>query len=140
VAINVNDEVGHYFQTNKGLRQGNSLSLLPFNIVADMLAIIIKRENIKGQVSGVVPHFIDGGVYILQFVDDIILFLEHDLEKAHNMKLLPFAFEQISGLKKSTSIRAKYYAFMEVVVAPKHNIFGVKIENSSKVSSCSYSL
>jgi hypothetical protein len=52
VAINVNDEVGHYFQTNKGLRQGNPLSLLPFNIVADMLAIIIKRENIKGQVSG----------------------------------------------------------------------------------------
>jgi hypothetical protein len=39
VAINVNDEVEPFFQTKKGLRQGDPWSPLLFNIVADMLAI-----------------------------------------------------------------------------------------------------
>ena len=52
VAINVNDEVGHFFQTKKRLRQGDPLSPLLFDIVADMLAILIKRANEDGQISG----------------------------------------------------------------------------------------
>jgi hypothetical protein len=38
VANKVNDEVGKYFQTNKGLRQGDPLSSMLFNIVADINA------------------------------------------------------------------------------------------------------
>jgi hypothetical protein len=45
VAINVNDDVGSYFKTKKGLRQGDPLSPLLFNIVADMLAILIKKPT-----------------------------------------------------------------------------------------------
>ena len=41
----------------------------------------------------------EGGVSILQYADDTILFLEHDLEKAVNMKLILSMFEQLSGLK-----------------------------------------
>ena len=37
VAINVNDEIGPFFQTKNGLRQGDLLSPILFNIVADML-------------------------------------------------------------------------------------------------------
>ena len=99
VAINVNDEVGHFFQTKKGLRQGDPLSPLLFNIVADMLAILIKRANEEGQISGVVPHLVDGGLSVLQYADDTILFMEHNLDHARNLKLLLFAFEQASGLK-----------------------------------------
>ena len=36
VGIKVNDDIGHYFQTHKGLRQGDPMSLILFNIVVDM--------------------------------------------------------------------------------------------------------
>ena len=41
----------------------------------------------------------DDGLSILQYVDDTILFLDHDIEQAKNMKLLLSVFEQMSGLK-----------------------------------------
>ncbi|WVZ79237.1 hypothetical protein U9M48_026841 [Paspalum notatum var. saurae] len=99
VAVNVNDDVKKFFQTKKGLQQGDPLCPLLFNIVADMLAILINGAKEHGQVSGVVPHLIDGGLSILQYADDTIIFMENDLEKARNMKLLLCAFEQVSGLK-----------------------------------------
>ena len=70
-----------------------------FNIVVDMLAILIARAKEDGQVGGLIPHLVEGGVSILQYADDTILFMEHDLEKAVNMKLILCVFEQLSGLK-----------------------------------------
>ena len=70
-----------------------------FNLVADMLAILIARAKEDGQVGGLIPHLVEGGVSILQYADDTILFLEHDLAKAVNMKLILSFFEQLSGLK-----------------------------------------
>ena len=99
VGVKVNDDIGHFFQTRKGLRQGDPLSPTLFNIVADMLAILINRAKEDGQVAGLIPHLVDGGVSILQYADDTIIFMEHDLEKALNMKLILCIFEQLSGLK-----------------------------------------
>jgi hypothetical protein len=99
VAIKINDDIGRYFQTKKGMRQGDPLSPMLFNIVADMLAIIIERAKVDGQIEGVVPHLVDGGLSILQYADDTILFMEHDLEKARNLKLILTTFEQLSSLK-----------------------------------------
>jgi hypothetical protein len=99
VAIRVNDDTGRYFQTRKGLWQGDPLSPMLFNIVADMLAILIEHAKADGQIEGVTPHLVDGGLSILQYADDTILFMEHDLEKAQNLKLILAAFEQLSGLK-----------------------------------------
>ena len=82
VRIKVNDDIGHYFQTHKDLRQGHYMSPLLFNIVADMLAILIGRAKQHGQVEGLVPHMVDGGVSILQYADDTVLFMEHDIAKA----------------------------------------------------------
>jgi hypothetical protein len=53
-----------------------------FNIVADMLAILIERAKSDGQIEGVTPHLVDGGLLILQYADDTIIFMEHDLKKA----------------------------------------------------------
>jgi hypothetical protein len=39
------------------------------------------------------------GVSILRYVDDTIIFMKHDLEKAVHMNLILCVFEQLSGLK-----------------------------------------
>ncbi|KAK1692257.1 hypothetical protein QYE76_008954 [Lolium multiflorum] len=110
VGIKVNDDIGHYFQTMKGLRQGDPLSPMLFNIIADMLAILIARAKEDGQIGGLIPHLVDGGISILQYADDTILFLEHDFEKALNMKLILRFFEELSGLKINFHKRMGGYA------------------------------
>ena len=99
VGIKVNDEIGPYFQTKRGLRQGDPMSPILFNIVADMLALIINRAKADDQIRGVIPHLLDDGLSILHYADDTIIFFDHDLEQAKNLKLLLVAFEQLSGLK-----------------------------------------
>jgi hypothetical protein len=99
VGIKINDQVEPNFQTKKGLRQGDPISPLLFNIVVDMLVILIKRAKDDGQINGVVLHLVDDGLSILQYVDDTFIFLDHDIEKAKNLKLLLCAFEKLSGLK-----------------------------------------
>jgi hypothetical protein len=128
VGIRVNDDIGHYFQTLKGLRQGDPLSPLLFNLVADMLAILIMRAKEDGQVGGLIPHLVDGGVSILQYADDTILFLEHDIAKAVNMKLILAFFEQLSGLKINYH-KSELYCFGKAVEVRDQyrNIFGCEI-------------
>jgi hypothetical protein len=57
VGIKVNDAIGHYFQTRKGLRQGDPLLRILFNLVADMLAILIARAKENGQVEGLSLYY-----------------------------------------------------------------------------------
>uniref|UniRef100_I1P400 Reverse transcriptase domain-containing protein n=1 Tax=Oryza glaberrima TaxID=4538 RepID=I1P400_ORYGL len=99
VAVKVNDEIGSYFQTRKGLRQGDPLSPILFKLVANMLAILIQRAKDQGRFKGVVPHLVDNGLSILQYADDTILFMDHDLDEARDLKLVLSAFEKLSGLK-----------------------------------------
>jgi hypothetical protein len=70
-----------------------------FNLVADMLPILIDRAKKNGDFRGVVPHLFDDGISILQYADDTILFMDHDLNHAKNPKLVLSVFEQLSGLK-----------------------------------------
>jgi hypothetical protein len=84
ISIKVNDEYGHNFQIRKGVRQGDPLSPILFNIVVDMLAILINRAKNFGQFTGVIPHLVDGGLSILQYADDAIIILDDILEGARN--------------------------------------------------------
>jgi hypothetical protein len=98
VSIKVNDDIDPYFQTKKGLRQGDTLSSLLFNIVANMLAIMMERAKAEGQIEVVLPYLVDGRLSIFQYADDIIHFMEHDIDKARNLKPILAAFEQLLGL------------------------------------------
>ena len=99
VGIEVNDDVGPYFQTNHRLQQGDPMSPILFNIVADMLSILINTAKADGQIRGVIPHLILDGLSILPYADHTIIFIDHDPEQAQNLILLLHAFEQLYGLK-----------------------------------------
>jgi hypothetical protein len=43
-----------------------------------MLAIIIDRAKVDSQIEGDIMHLVDGGLSILQYVYDTILFMEDD--------------------------------------------------------------
>jgi hypothetical protein len=70
-------------------RKYDPLSPVLFNIVEDMLAIMIvwAKKN-DGHIARVVPHLVDGGLSILQYVDDTNIFMEDDLENKINLKLI----------------------------------------------------
>jgi hypothetical protein len=51
VGIRVNN-----FQTRKGLRHEDPLSPILFNIIVDMLAVLIARAKEDGQVDGLIPY------------------------------------------------------------------------------------
>ena len=55
------------------------MSPVLFNIVADMLVVLICRDKESGQVGGLVPHLVEGGVSDLQYTDDTVILMEHDL-------------------------------------------------------------
>jgi hypothetical protein len=57
---------------------------------------------------------VDGDLSILQYADDTILFMEHDLEKAQNLKLILSAFEQLSGLKINFH-KSELFCFVEAI-------------------------
>jgi hypothetical protein len=99
VNIKINNQLGDNFQTRKGLKQGDPLLPILFNIVADMLSVLINRAKREGQIKDSIPHLVDDGLCILQYADDTIIFMEHDLESERNLKFILCAFKQLSGLK-----------------------------------------
>jgi len=99
LSVKVNDSMGSYFKCGKGVRQGDPLSPLLFNIAADTLSKMISLAQSNKIITRLIPEYIDYGVVILQYADDTILCLEDDLDKAKNMKYLLYLFENMSGLK-----------------------------------------
>jgi hypothetical protein len=69
-----------------------------FDIVVDMLAILIAWAKEDGQVGGLIPHLMEG-VSILQYAEDTIFFIKHGLVKAFNMKLIHVFLNNYVGSK-----------------------------------------
>jgi hypothetical protein len=82
------------FSDKERVRQGDLI-----NVVADMLAILIKRSKDQDMFDGLVPHLVDGVHYVMQYADDTIIFIDDDIVKVRNLKLLLCTFEKLSGLK-----------------------------------------
>jgi hypothetical protein len=99
VAVKMNNIVGIYFMSYKGVRQGDSLSPLLFNFAADVLSrmVNVAQENLL--VTGLAGNLIDHGIAILQYADDTVMCIEDNMDKARNVKLMIYLFEQMSSLK-----------------------------------------
>jgi retron-type reverse transcriptase len=62
VGININGEAGCSFNTHKGLRQGDPLSPLLFNLVTDALSTMLDNAKLAGGIKGLVPYLIEGRI------------------------------------------------------------------------------
>jgi hypothetical protein len=91
--VQVNGSVGNYFKSGKGVRQGDPLSPLLFNLAADNLAKMVYKARENGLIKGLVPNYIEQGVAILQYADDTILCMDDEVESVQNMKLLLCFYE-----------------------------------------------
>jgi hypothetical protein len=61
VAVRVNDDIGPYFCTHQGLRRGDLLSPLLFDLVVDVLAVMSKRVANSGILKGLVSRLVEIG-------------------------------------------------------------------------------
>jgi hypothetical protein len=50
-----------------------------------MVAVPINRAKRQDQVAQVITHLIGDGLSILQYADDTIIFMDHDIETAKNL-------------------------------------------------------
>ncbi|KAE8678318.1 hypothetical protein F3Y22_tig00111427pilonHSYRG00438 [Hibiscus syriacus] len=85
----------------KGLRQGCSLSPLVFNIVVELLNLLILKAVSGGLFSGLVIRKEERNFNLthLQFVDDLIMFCGASKKQILNVKWVLRVFEIISGLQ-----------------------------------------
>jgi hypothetical protein len=99
VCINVNGERSKYFRTYRGLRQGDPLSPLLFNLVADVLGVMLNKAANRGHIKGVLDNLIPGGITHIQYADDTVIMVDGSDQSITNLKLILYCFEWMTGLK-----------------------------------------
>jgi hypothetical protein len=99
VGVKINGTHGKFFNTHKCLRQGDPLSPLLFNLVSDALGTMLDKARLSGQIKGLVPHLVEGGLSHLQYANDIVIFLALEEQSILHTKFLLYCFENMSGLK-----------------------------------------
>jgi len=99
VCVNVNGQRGPYFRTFGGLRQGDLLSPLLFNLVADALSNMLDKAVAKGHLVGTLDWLIPGGVSHIQYADDTVIMIDGSEKSILSLKLILYCFEWLSGLK-----------------------------------------
>jgi hypothetical protein len=72
VGVTINNVEGELFQTCKGLREGDPLSPLLFNLVVDILSRMLQKPIGEGLIRGSREELVEGGVISLQYADDTI--------------------------------------------------------------------
>jgi hypothetical protein len=95
----MNNIVGNFFITGKGLRQGDPLSPLLFDQVVDVLTRMLVKASNAGLIKGLSPDICPGGVICLQYADDTILFSDSNVTYTANLKKVLTCFEQVSGMR-----------------------------------------
>jgi hypothetical protein len=62
VSVKINNVIGPYIQSSKGVRQGDPLSPFLFNLAAQCLAKMVLEAYANGLILGLAPDLIDNGM------------------------------------------------------------------------------
>lgn len=99
VGVRINDTNSDFFIADKGVRQGDPVSPLLFNLVADVFTRMLKKAANNNLIAGVFPPSNPAGVISMQYADDTLLFLDDNINHARNLKWLLSCFEHLSGMR-----------------------------------------
>jgi hypothetical protein len=98
VGVTLNGHDGSFFKTGKGLRQGDPLSPLLFNLVGDVLTRMLIKAAEKNLIKGLSTSPRQE-VISLQYADDTILFSDINRDHLMNLKGSLAIYEQLSGMR-----------------------------------------
>lgn len=86
------------FRVKRRLRQGDPLSLLLFNIIVEILYLILEKADHIGVIKELRLGF-GPSIFHLRFADDTIIFIENTTHSCKGIKFMLKHFEILSGLK-----------------------------------------
>ena len=101
-SILFNGSPADFFESSRGLRQGDPLSLMLFLVMMEVLSKMMKRAEGAGLLQGFRADGRRGGgvcVSHLLFADDTILFCDVDEEQILHVQMLLLCFQTVTGLK-----------------------------------------
>lgn len=97
-SILINGSPTKEFNMERGLRQGDPLSPLLFNLVGEMLHKLLESATKSGIFEGINLNN-NYNISHLQFADDTILFIKDDVQSIRGIKVVLKIFEIMSGLQ-----------------------------------------
>lgn len=98
ISVLVNGSASNEFKPKRGLRQGDPLSPLFFNLVGEVLAKLLHVAKQIGIFQGILLPNSEDPISHLQFDDDVILFINNDSKSVKGVKRVLQCFELLSGL------------------------------------------
>ena len=100
-SILINGSPCGFFESSRGLRQGDPLSPLLLVLVMEALGRMLNKAINDGHVSGFGVGNLEGrslAVSHLHFVDDTLIFCEANLDQILFLRMILIWFEAVSGL------------------------------------------
>lgn len=99
ISLLVNGSPIKEFSPGRGLRQGDPLSPLLFNIVGEVLNTMLRVSSQKGILQGISLNKDAPPITHLQYADDTVIFLDNTVNSVKGVKRVLQSFQMISGLK-----------------------------------------
>ena len=99
ISILVNGSPTREFSPNRGLRQGDPLSPLIFNLVGEVLSLLQNKAQSLGLFEGISLPGCKLKLSHLQFADDVLLFISGGEHSMVGIKRVLQCFQILSGLK-----------------------------------------
>lgn len=100
------------FSPKRGLRQGDPLSPLLFNLVAEVLHKLIEKGVAEGIIDPILINKNGFQISHLQYADDTIIFLRNDFSSIQGIKSILRVFQCLTGLKINFH-KSTLYGFYE---------------------------
>lgn len=96
------------FTPDRGLRQGDPISPLLFNLVCEILSKILNKACSAGIINGVYLAVNEGNISHVQFTNDTLIFIKNSLHSLEGIQNILLCFQFVSGLKTNFSKNLKF--------------------------------